>query len=110
MNESPGFGAWLLAPAKTSLVPVRVVAKKSFETKLTLPRGVRWAFLAWDFPGMKSAVHIDGVLNDKSQRGKGWTAMVVFPWAGMRHLAGGRSLPPRRGDMDEGRRRRMAVD
>lgn len=26
----------------------------------THPRGVRWAFLDWDFPGMRSAVHVDG--------------------------------------------------
>jgi len=64
----------------------------------TNPRGTRWAFLDWDYPGMRSAVHIDGALNDRSQRSKGWTAMLIFPWAGMRHLAGNRSLPPKDGD------------
>ena len=65
----------------------------------THPRGTRWAFLDWDFPGMQSAVHIDGHLNDRSKPSKGWTAMIIFPWAGMKHLAGGRSLPPNEGDV-----------
>lgn len=63
------------------------------------PRGLRWAFLDWDLPGMESAVHLDGVLNDPSVRSNGWTAMIVFPWKGMGHLAGGRNLPPQPGDV-----------
>jgi len=65
----------------------------------THPRGTRWAFLDWDFPGMESAVHVDGRLNDRSESSKGWSAMLVFPWAGMKHLVGGRSLPPKEGDV-----------
>lgn len=65
----------------------------------THPRGTRWAFLDWDFPDMRSAVAIDGQLNDKSAVSRGWTAMLVFPWSGMKHLAGNRSLPPKDGDI-----------
>jgi hypothetical protein len=65
----------------------------------THPRGIRWAFLDWDFPGMQSAVHIDGHLNDRSQTSTGWTAMISLPWAGMKYLANGRSLPPKEGDV-----------
>jgi hypothetical protein len=65
----------------------------------THPRGPRWAFLDWDFPGLESRVHVDGVLNDRSQISKGWTAELVFPWAGMKDLADGRSLPPNEGDV-----------
>src|SRR3954447_11377612 len=65
----------------------------------THPRGPRWAFLDWDFPGLRSAVHVDGGLNDATRRSKGWTVELAFPWAGMRHLAHGRSLPPRDGDV-----------
>ncbi len=65
----------------------------------THPRGTRWALLDWDFPGLESAVHVDGRLNDRSARSQGWTAMLVFPWTGMKHLAGERSLPPRNGDV-----------
>ena len=65
----------------------------------THPRGTRWAFLDWDFPGMRSAVHVDGRLNDRSEPSKGWTVELAFPWAGMKHLANGRSLPPKEGDL-----------
>lgn len=62
------------------------------------PRGRRWAFMDWDFPGMKSAVHVDGTINDSRNVDKGWTVELAFPWEGMKTLAGGRSLPPRDGD------------
>ena len=65
----------------------------------TNPRGIRWAFLDWDFPGMESAVHVNGSLNDPTQPSKGWTTMLKFPWAGMKHLAENRSLPPKDGDI-----------
>jgi hypothetical protein len=53
-------------------------------------RGERWGFLDWDFPGMRSAVHVGG---------DGWTAEVAFPWRGMELIADGRALPPRDGDV-----------
>ena len=65
----------------------------------THPRGLRWAFLDWDFPGLRSAVKINGKLNDASVRSEGWTAEIAFPWAGMTPLANGRSLPPKHGDV-----------
>jgi hypothetical protein len=63
------------------------------------PRGTRWAFLDWDFPGMQSAVFVDGSLNAPSRRSTGWRVELAFPWAGMKHLANGRSLPPNPGDV-----------
>lgn len=62
------------------------------------PRGGRWAFTGWDMPGLKWAVHTDGTLNDDSDVDRGWTVELAFPWAGMRALAGDRSLPPRDGN------------
>ena len=62
------------------------------------PRGTRWAFPEWDLPGLKTAVRIDGALNDPSTVDRGWTAELAFPWAGMAWLADGRPLPPRDGD------------
>ena len=64
----------------------------------THPRGLRWAFTDWDFPGLRTAVQVQGTLNDNSDIDKGWTVEIAFPWAGMTHLAGGRSLPPKDGD------------
>ncbi len=62
------------------------------------PRGKRWAFLDWDFPGMKSAVHVNGTLNDNTDTDKGWTVELAFPWKGMGLLAGERTLHPQDGD------------
>lgn len=65
----------------------------------THPRGARWAFLDWDFAGMRSAVFIDGKLNDRSVVDNGWRVELAFPWNGMKWLANGRSLPPQDGDV-----------
>jgi hypothetical protein len=65
----------------------------------THPRGLRWAFRNWDFPGLKSAVSVQGKINDNSVVDKGWTVELAFPWQGMKRLANGRSLPPREGDI-----------
>ena len=63
------------------------------------PRGERWGFLDWDFPGLLHAVHVDGVLNRRNGTDKGWTAELAFPWKGLELLADGRSLPPQDGDV-----------
>lgn len=64
------------------------------------PRGKRIAFLAYDFPKSRSAVHINGTLNDDSDVDQGWTVELAFPWQEMKPLAmgDGRSLPPKPGD------------
>jgi hypothetical protein len=43
-------------------------------------------------------VTLDGTLNDDTDIDRGWTAEITLPWAGMTHLAGERSLPPKPGD------------
>lgn len=63
------------------------------------PRGKRWAFMDWDFPGLKWAVQVEGTLNDSSDVDRGWTVELAFPWSGMTLLAQGRPLPPRDGDV-----------
>lgn len=63
------------------------------------PRGSRLGFMRWDFPGLRSAVRIDGTLNDSTDTDKGWTVELALPWKGMTPLAAdGRALPPRDGD------------
>lgn len=63
------------------------------------PRGRRTGFWDWDFPGLRSAVAVDGTLNDNRDRDRGWSVELAFPWSGMTVLAGdGRSLPPAAGD------------
>jgi hypothetical protein len=63
------------------------------------PRGPRWAFRDWDYPGLRSAVTVQGRLNDRSVVDKGWQVSLAFPWAGMGWLANGRPLPPADGDV-----------
>ncbi|MGA2115508.1 MAG: carbohydrate-binding family 9-like protein [Bryobacteraceae bacterium] len=63
------------------------------------PRGERWGFLDWDFPGLKTAVHVEGVLNSRTHTDRGWTAEVALPWKGLELLADGRALPPKDGDV-----------
>jgi len=63
------------------------------------PRGRRWAFMDWDFPGLRAAVRVDGTLNDDRDIDRGWTVELSFPWKGMFDLAQGRPLPPRAGDV-----------
>ncbi|MCL4521536.1 MAG: carbohydrate-binding family 9-like protein [Firmicutes bacterium] len=62
------------------------------------PRGARWAFPGWDMPGLKTAVEIDGKINDPTNVDRGWTVEIAIPWSGMQWLAGKRALPPREGD------------
>jgi hypothetical protein len=62
------------------------------------PRGERWGFLDWDYPGLRHAVHVEGVLNKRGGTDKGWTAELAFPWPGLDLVADGRSLPPQDGD------------
>jgi len=65
------------------------------------PRGPRTGFWGWDFPGLKSAVCLDGTINDSGDRDRGWTVELALPWAGLKLLAmgDGRSLPPRDHDV-----------
>ena len=65
----------------------------------THPRGLRWAYLDWDWPGLRTAVHIDGTLNENSDVDRGWIADLALPWAGFAALANGRRIPPADGDV-----------
>lgn len=35
----------------------------------------------WDIPGLKTAVSIQGTLNDASDLDQGWTVEIAFPWS-----------------------------
>jgi hypothetical protein len=63
------------------------------------PRKNRWVFRHWDFPGLRTAVKVEGKLNDATVVSKGWTLELAYPWSGMKWLANGRSLPPDEGDI-----------
>lgn len=63
------------------------------------PRGLRWAFLNYDMPGLQTAVQINGRINDLTHVDKGWTLEMAIPWQSLTWLANGRSLPPQLGDV-----------
>lgn len=64
------------------------------------PRGPRIGFWNWDLPGLRWAVHVDGTLNDPTDRDRGWTVELAIPWAGLKWLAGPTNhAPPRPGDV-----------
>lgn len=66
----------------------------------THPRGPRLGNFNWHFPGKRTAVFVDGTVNDDRDRDRGWTVEMAFPWAGMKWLAtDGRALPPKNGDV-----------
>lgn len=60
------------------------------------PRGPRFGYWNWDFEGLRSAVSIDGTINDDSDRDRGWTVELALPWASMSPLVmpDKRSIPP----------------
>ena len=63
------------------------------------PRGGRIGFWEWDMPGLRSAVHVDGTINNHQDGDKGWTVEIAIPWASLKILAEGqhRALPPSEG-------------
>ncbi|MEQ1934451.1 MAG: carbohydrate-binding family 9-like protein [Fimbriimonadaceae bacterium] len=63
------------------------------------PRGTRWAFRNWDMPGLRSAVSVQGALNDSSVRSEGWRVEMAIPWESLRVLSNGREVPPKPGDV-----------
>ena len=51
----------------------------------------------WEIAGMKSAVHLDGTLNNPRDTDRGWSVELALPWAALGELAR-RPSPPRDGD------------
>jgi hypothetical protein len=51
----------------------------------------------WEIPGLKTAVHVAGTLNDPRDIDKSWCVELAFPWKAMKELAY-RPAPPHDGD------------
>ena len=56
------------------------------------PRGERGVFSTGTFRDCARAVHVDGVVNSRTNTDRGWTVELAFPWRGMADLADGRAL------------------
>ena len=48
--------------------------------------------------GLRSAVHVDGTLNDPSDADKSWSVEIAFPWKSLAAYAGVKACPPHDGD------------
>ncbi len=55
------------------------------------------ALHCWDIAGLKSAVALDGTLNDPSDVDRGWSVEIAIPWAVLAEAAH-RPAPPEPGD------------
>ena len=55
------------------------------------------ALHGWDCKGMKSAVFVDGTLNDPSETDRGWSVEFALPWKSLAEAAH-RPAPPHNGD------------
>ena len=55
------------------------------------------ALTAWEIVGLKTAVHVQGTLNDPRDADRGWTVEIAWPWAGLKELTGV-PVPPGDGD------------
>jgi hypothetical protein len=55
------------------------------------------AITSWEIVGLKTAVHVDGTLNDPRDKDTGWTVEIKWPWTGLKELAE-LSYPPKHGD------------
>jgi hypothetical protein len=51
----------------------------------------------WEIVGLKSAVHLDGTLNDPTDTDRGWSLELAIPWTALGELAR-RPAPPGEGD------------
>jgi hypothetical protein len=52
---------------------------------------------AWEIEGLKTAVHVDGTLNDPHDTDQGWSVEIAIPWPALGKLARV-PAPPRDGD------------
>ena len=55
------------------------------------------ALNSWEIPGLKSAVHLDGTLNNPADTDRGWSVELAMPWAVLGEQAH-RPSPPTDGD------------
>ncbi len=42
---------------------------------------------SWDIAGLRTAVHVDGTINDPRDTDRGWTAEIAMPWAALKQYA-----------------------
>ena len=55
------------------------------------------ALNGWEVIGLKTAVHVNGTVNDPRDRDTGWTVEIAWPWEGLKEMANA-AAPPKDGD------------
>ena len=55
------------------------------------------ALNSWEIAGLKTAVSVNGTLNNPRDRDSGWTVEIAFPWKALAEFAH-RASPPNEGD------------
>ncbi|WP_238325950.1 carbohydrate-binding family 9-like protein [Bryobacter aggregatus] len=51
----------------------------------------------WEIPGLKTAVHLNGTLNDPRDTDRGWTLEIAFPWTAF-NRGPRKAVPPQPGE------------
>lgn len=54
--------------------------------------------LGTHLPGIRTAVYLDGTVNDPRDVDRSWSVEVALPWAGLKQYAGAMACPPNVGD------------
>lgn len=52
---------------------------------------------AWEIEGLKTAVHVDGTINDPTNTDRKWTIEIEWPWQGLQQITKC-AMPPKNGD------------
>jgi hypothetical protein len=66
----------------------------TWDLLLTRPyRDAGHAIDDWDIHGLKTAVHVDGTINNPSDTDRGWSIEIAWPWTSLRQLTD-RPMPP----------------
>lgn len=69
--------------------------------ELTLPKAYSEGGVPVDptnLPGLRTAVHVNGTLNDPGDTDEGWSVEFALPWADLASYNPGRATPPSSGD------------
>jgi Carbohydrate family 9 binding domain-like len=53
---------------------------------------------AWEVHGLRTAVHVEGTLNDPRDTDRGWSVEIAWPWRSLAEI-GSTPAPPRDGDV-----------
>jgi len=98
--QDPDFEVFLDPDGDNHLYAELEINARNTTWDLLLPEPYRdggRAIDAWEIDGLKTAVRVDGTLNDPRDTDTGWSVEIVWPWSGLKQLSTAR-IPPADGD------------